>query len=100
MGATTRIHPVSLYVIRGATAFCGFKFGRIRQKDITEDGIAARYETVIEKMPKGLAGKSLSEIQERLQSCFMDDIRVHWLRQTKSGLIMCDLAVDLSKAEK
>jgi len=98
MGKTTRSHPVSLYVIRGATDYCGFKFGRIRQKGFDLQSNTAWYETTIEKMPEGLTGKNFSEIQKRLQGCFMDDITVHWLRQTKKGVLMCDLQVDPQKA--
>lgn len=93
MGATTLYHPVSLTVIRGSAEYHGFRFGRLRQLYSEPEKCQARYEVNLERVPGELAGLSLMELQNVLQDCFMDDVRVHWLHYTKMGKLACQLAV-------
>jgi len=97
MGKTRRYHPVSLHVIRGAAEYCGWKFSYITQIDCEPERQRARYTAQIELIPKKMFGRSTIEVQNELQECFLDDIRVHWLRTTKSGKYLVDLEVNLSK---
>jgi hypothetical protein len=97
MGKLRLYHPVSLHVIRGAAEYCGWKFGKITQLYSDVEKSTARYEVKIEVMPDYMEEQSMMFMQNELQQCFMDDIRVHWLHQTKAGIWMCHLAVDLSR---
>lgn len=97
MGKTTLFHPVSLHVIRGAAEYCGWKFKHVHQTMAEPDRNRARYSAEIEKMPKRVFGQTPMFMQNELQNCFLDDIRVHWLHQTKSGKWLVDIQVDLSK---
>jgi hypothetical protein len=95
MGKVTLFHPISLHVIRGAAEYGGFRFGRIHQLDSWRQLLAARYETVIERVPEGYQDLALDLLQSALQDCFMDDIRVHWLHRTKRGQLKCHLQVEI-----
>lgn len=97
MGKVTLYHPVSLHVIRGAAEYCGFQFGKLKQMYADPENLAARYEATIQRVPPEFLDKSNSVIQEALQQCFMDDIRVHWVHNTKSGVLACYLQVKLNK---
>jgi hypothetical protein len=97
MGKTTLYHPISLHVIRGAAEYCGWKFGKIKQLDSSPGLSKAHYEARIELMPRNLAASSLEKMQDELQKCFMDDIRVHWLHKTRRGLYACRLSVSLGQ---
>lgn len=99
MGKTTKYHPVSLHVIRGAAEYCGWKFSEIRQRSSYPDLGKARYVAVIEAMPKRVWGTPTTNMQEDLQGCFLDDIRVHWLHQVKSGKWWVDIQVNLPASE-
>jgi len=97
MGKTTLYHPVSLHVIRGAAEFCGFQFGKLKQLWSDQEALTARYEATIQRIPPHVDQKYTMFIQEALQNCFMDDIRVHWVHLTKSGVLACQIQVDLKK---
>jgi len=97
MGKKTLYHPVSLHVIRGAAEYCGFQFGKLKQMWSDPEHLSARYEVTIQQIPQRFQDKSNSIIQEALQNCFMDDIRVHWVHNTKSGVLACFLQAQLNK---
>lgn len=97
MGKKTLYHPVSLHVIRGAAEYCGFQFGKLKQMWSQPEELSARYEVTIQQIPPRFQDKSNSIIQEALQNCFMDDIRVHWVHNTKSGVLACFLQVQINK---
>jgi len=92
MGKKTRIHPVSLHVIRGAAEYCGFRFGKIKQTSNDNDLFRAIYDAEIVEMPRDLATKgTLLQIHHDLQECFVDDIRIEWVHMTKSGKWSCQI---------
>lgn len=96
MGAATCYHPVSLHVIRGAAEYCGWKFGRIKQKWAFPEQRQARYDAELEILGCDPKTTPITEMSMRLQDCFMDDIRVHWLHQLPSGKWACQLQVDIT----
>jgi len=91
MGKTTLYHPVSLHVIRGAAEYCGFQFGKLKQLWSDPKKMTARYEATIQQVPALFADQSTMVIQNELQNCFMDDIRVHWVHHTRSGVLACHI---------
>lgn len=97
MGKTTLYHPVSLHVIRGAAEYCGWKFSKIHQTDCDKDRKSARYVAEVTTMPKRVWGKTTLIMQNELQECFLDDIRVHWLRQSRTGKWYVDIQVTLGE---
>jgi len=97
MGKITLYHPISLHVIRGAAEFCGFQFGKLKQIWSEPENLRARYEATIQQLPSKINQNDMIYVQEALQNCFMDDIRVHWVHHTKSGVLACHLQVQLSK---
>ena len=98
MGKTTLYHPVSLHVIRGAVEYCGWKFKTIKQVDSNLEKGRASYIAEIEIMPNEVWLSSALEMEKQLQKCFMDDIRVYWLRKTRSGKYFCDLVVTVPES--
>jgi len=98
MGKTTLYHPISLHVIRGAAEFCGFRFEKVHQLAGFSEKQSARYNVTIAEYPKGWDTQSLDLMQKDLQACFMDDIRVHWLRKNRAEKWMCHLQIDLNRA--
>ncbi len=99
MGKTTLYHPVPLSVIRGAAEYCGFKFQKIHQLNSFPTDRKARYNITVIGFPKGWDEQSPYNMQMALQECFMDDMRVHWLRKTRNELWMFHLQVK-ANAEK
>jgi len=99
MGAVTLYHPVSLHVIRGAAEYCGFQFGKLKQMWSDPQDRTARYEATIQRVPPAWANGSTMVIQDELQKCFMDDIKVHWVHYTKSGVLACQIEVDIKGSE-
>ena len=97
MGKTTLYHPISLHVIRGAAEYCGWQFGKLKQTWSDPETLSARYEATIQQVPPLFRDYSLAMLLRELEKCFMDDIRVHWLHYTKSGVLGCQLAVQLDK---
>lgn len=97
MGKTTCYHPVSLHVIRGSAEWIGFKFGKIRQLDSDLEQNWARYEAEIIEYPKPVPNMHPSWIEHDLRSAFCEDIKIHWVHFTKSGKLMCQIDVTLSK---
>jgi len=95
MGATVRFHPVSLHVIRGGAAYCGYKLGRIRQAEISKDRNRARYITTIEGYPLDLNNPSLLDHQHTLNACFVNDIQVLRVWQTRGTKIYAEIMVQL-----
>lgn len=100
MGKTTKFHPVSLHVIRGAAEYCGFRFEKVHQLHSFPEKQSARYNVTIVDFPKGWDQMSLDLMQSVLQDCFLDDIRVHWLRRNRLEQWMCHLQVNTLKAEE
>jgi|SRR6267142_4839898 len=100
MGKTTLYHPVSLHVIRGAAEYGGFQFGKLKQMWSSRENATARYEATIQQTPAWLTNCSSLIIQNELQTCFMDDIRVHWVHNTKSGVLACHLQVCVIGADE
>jgi hypothetical protein len=97
MGKTTLFHPVSLHVIRGAAEYCGFKFQKVHQLNSFPADGSARYNVTIVGFPAGWDKKPLDLMQSALQNCFMDDIRVHWLRRNRNDEWMAHLQVNLGR---
>jgi len=95
MGKITKFHPVSLHVIRGAAEYCGFRFEKVHQLHSFPEKNSARYNVTIVDFPKGWDQMSLDLMQSVLQDCFLDDIRVHWLRKNRLDQWMCHLQVDV-----
>jgi len=94
MGKKTLYHPVSLHVIRGAAEYCGFRFERVHQLNSFPENQSARYNVTIVEFPAGWDRQPLDLMQDQLQACFMDDIRVHWLRKSRADQWMCHLQVN------
>lgn len=86
MGKTTRFHPVSLHVIRGAAEYCGFKFGKIRQTSFESEAKFAEYEAEITRMPSFLSETGWGVVRRQLQHCFAVDITVENVWRSKSGI--------------
>jgi len=97
MGATTLYHPISLYVIRGAVEYCGWKFGRIKQLTANADLGTARYLCKIDTMPRNAINWPVKTYQSQLQHCFMDDIIVERVTAHSDGSAYCVLAVTLNE---
>jgi len=95
MGKTTLYHPIPLTVIRGAAEYCGWKFGAIKQLEADRELTFARYRAKIESMPQRVVNLGVFGMFMALRDCFMDDIRPHWLRQTRSGVYYVEIMVDL-----
>jgi hypothetical protein len=76
MGATTLYHPVSLYVIRGAFAFCGVKVGKIQQIVADHEASTASYRVTITEIPQRFFGNGPKGMCEALQSCFAGDVEI------------------------
>lgn len=95
MGKTTLYHPIPLSVIRGAAEFCGFKFDKIHQLNGYPELRTARYNVTVVGFPKGWDKEPLDIMQSMLQECFMDDMRVHWLRRNREDKWMFHLRVEL-----
>jgi len=100
MGATTLYHPISLHVIRGAAEYCGFQFGKLKQLWNDPDLQIARYEATIQQVPATWVNESTMIIQDVLQNCFMDDIRIHWVHHTKSGVLACHIVTKVNRDGK
>jgi len=94
MGKTTKFHPVSLHVIRGAAEYCGFKFGKIKQKIAHPDRGAAEYTAELVQVPPKYQDMAEAMLLVVLSDCFAADIRPHWLRRAKDGSIKVNLWVD------
>jgi len=95
MGKTTRFHPVSLHVIRGGAAYCGYKLGRIRQTELSEGRTRAKYVTTIEGYPLDLDNPSLLVHRHTLNECFVSDIQVLRVWQTYGNKIYVEIVVHL-----
>lgn len=95
MGLTTRFHPISLPVIRGGAAYSGYKLGRIRQSELSEDRKRATYITNIEDYPADLHNPSLLDHLTTLKECFVADISVTKIWQTYANVIYVEIKVDL-----
>jgi len=100
MGKTTLYHPVSLHVIRGAAEYCGFQFGKLKQLWSDPEKMTARYEATIQRVPAAWVNESPMIIQNELQNCFMDDIRVHWVHYTKSGILACYISTSVMERDE
>lgn len=101
MGKKTLYHPVSLHVIRGAAEYCGFQFGKIKQRWAVPETQQASYDLEIARMPGDLATSgTLLRIHHDLQECFMDDIEVSWVHMTQSGKWSCRLWVKLKRGDQ
>jgi len=98
MGKATLYHPVSLHVIRGAAEYCGFKFETITQINGYPELKVARYNITVVGFPLNWDKQPLDIMQSMLQECFMDDMRVHWLRQNKKGRWMFHLQVEIGRS--
>jgi hypothetical protein len=93
MGKKTLYHPVSLHVIRGAAEYCGFTFGKLQQLHHFSAKESVRYNATILGVPPGWDLQPMDLMQAQLQECFLDDIRVYWLRLNRLGYWMCHLQV-------
>lgn len=96
MGKTTLYHPIPLPVIRGSAEYCGFKFDKIHQLHSFPEKRSARYNVTIIGFPQGWNEQPLDLMQSTLQQCFMDDIRVHWLRRNRFDQWMCHIQINVS----
>jgi len=97
MGATVRFHPISLHVIRGGAAYCGYRLGRIRQIELSEDRTCAKYVTTIEGYPLDLDNPSLIDHMQTLNECFVSDIQVMRIWQTYGNKIYVEIWVQLEE---
>lgn len=73
MGKQTRIHPVSLNVIRGAAEFGGFKLGKLRQTSFDEQSNVGYYKTEVLVIPSD-CHHTPNEILGRLNDMFARDV--------------------------
>jgi len=94
MGKKTLYHPVSLHVIRGAAEYCGFRFEKVHLLNSFPENQSARYNVKIVEFPAGWDRQPLDLMQNQLQACFMDGIRVHWLRKNKADQWMFHLQIN------
>lgn len=97
MGKTVHMHPISLYVIRGAAQQAGWRLGRINLRHLTEDYKTAYYHIPIILVPQDLRDLSLFNLRNSLQSCFSQDIRVGALWITHGGVTMCELGATINE---
>lgn len=100
MGATTLYHPISLYVLRGAADYCGWKLGKIKQLSSDFKHCAATYDLEIVQMPAKLYEYGPEIVKKQLQHCFMDDIQVKSVRLSKSGIWRAEIAVKVGEREQ
>lgn len=90
MGATTRIHPVGLYVIRGGLQYCGFSLGKLKQKAVSSSGYQASYEAEIVLLPPHLESQTdFTIIMGFMNDCFAKDIEVTEVWKTRQGRLKC-----------
>lgn len=97
MGKTTLWHPIPLHVIRGAVEYCGFKFEKVDQLNVFPERGSARYNVTIVEWPGTWNELPIDVMQTMLQDCFMDDIRVHWLRRNRLDQWMAHLQISLGR---
>ena len=104
MGKTTRFHPVSLYVIRGALDYGGIRVNRIRQESLinTEVGSGALYITEVIETRGEAMGKAFAKqnFAEYIESLFSDDVHVVNFWETKSGKKMLEFSTFLPAKEE
>jgi len=86
MGATTLYHPISLHVVRGAMAYCGWKCGKIQQITADFANTTAKYKLEIVDMPKSLSIYGAQIVAKQLQHCFAADITVNRVWNSRSGI--------------
>jgi hypothetical protein len=100
MGKTTRVHPVSLHVLRGAAEYCGFHFGRLRQTKLNLEGTRAWYTAIIVEFPAGMDPDRapVSTMLGALRSCYASDVWVTALWRSRSGVWSADLDVELNRS--
>jgi hypothetical protein len=96
MGKTTRLHPVSLNVIRGAAEFGGVVFAKIRQVNYDVEANCAEYVATIKTLPEGFYILQPKRLVEQLNSLFMPDVNVAAAWVTKDGNIQCTIQTQLS----
>jgi hypothetical protein len=99
MGKTTRFHPVSLHVIRGAAAYGGFGLGTLRQVQLSTDGRHAWYRAEIVNWPKGLKPErsSFTTLLGAIRGCFANDIEITSLSRRPNGRYYIDIDVMLDR---
>jgi len=97
MGKTTRHHPVSLHVVRGAVEYCGFKFGSLKQIKSDPTGMTALYRAEVVIVPPRCKDKSPEFLRFALQDCFNADIKVLGLSWASSGKITATIRTMIYK---
>lgn len=96
MGKTTLYHPVSLYTIRGAAQWGGFKLGEIRQLDADEEALTAYYAVELKDLPKDVANKRVERVREALQNCFQADVAIIAITYNSNRGYNVTIKVDLN----
>lgn len=91
MGKKTLYHPVSLNVIRGAAEYCGFQLGKLKQLSVDREVGVAVYQTELLCVPADAADSSNDKLRERLNGCFVADVDVENVWNTKTGRTLCQL---------
>ncbi len=91
MGKTTRVHPVSLPILREGARVCGYRFGRIHQEAISEDHLTARYTAILLVFPMEFGGAATQQIQAALNTCFSSDVWIDRVWITKGGRLSAQI---------
>jgi len=97
MGKTTKYHPIPMSVIRGSAEYCGFKFGKIKQTHVDQEFGRSWYIVDVDVIPDKYKDLAINLMSQVLQDCFVQQIEVRWLRQSKSGQWRVDLLVDINR---
>jgi len=95
MGKTVHFHPVSLTVIRAAAIYCGWRFGRINQVDVSESDRWAMYQCEITLIPEAAQPIGSKHFIDTLNACFSRDIKASSAWITKNGKTNCLLTTML-----
>lgn len=88
MGKITRIHPVSLNVIRGAFDYIGCQVNRITQETYFHENGSAFYKVTLKSFPENWMRRKAEVILTELNNSFLDDMRAYRLvisQDTASG---------------
>jgi len=80
MGKTTRYHPISLTVLRGAAAWSGYTLGHITQTVCDVETQSATYIAEIVAIKQKDLKLPPQKVLDKLRSSFMGDVNVTGLQ--------------------
>jgi len=92
MGKTTLYHPVSLQVIRGAAAYQGFSFRKIKQIKADPATGKALYVADLNGFPLHLSTAPTWRVWADLAECFVDDVHIVRMGEREFGGLVVWLA--------